>query len=407
MPLSHFENLINGKTVALVGNGPVNENLSEEIDAHDIVIRVNHFYNYDSGNVGKKISAIFATPTPFWAEMGPEERHWDVIQEQKPMVFILKHEQRITKDIINNHYKGCKIYGFSPDYIKNEGIYTTGTCALNVLSQCTNFSCDVYGFSFDKDWKNYITSSALHYSKTYLEEAEKRLEYINIIKSKKIFLAPGEEPELYPVITVRKGSSLKDKNIRVYKGKPLLQHSIEKALNVFGKVTVLADDEEYVKLAKSWGADVPYLDEKVGNDENIVVRLRRWRDRMNINGRIILMQCTSPNISEKSIKEIISASKNKTYRDIIGSVSVFNDVKYSALMFQTEEGHLVQAVKGVPDISVPRQKLRPMYYYNGAITSFFHTQLDNDVLFKYSYFYPLIIDASESLDIDNEEDFKK
>lgn len=408
MPLSTFENIINGKKVALVGNGFVDENLSEEIDSHDIVIRMNHFYNYDSGNVGKKVDVIFTTPTPIWANMPPDIRHWDVIQEQQPTVFVLKHEQRVDNTIINNHYKGCKIYGFSPDYIKGEGIYTTGTCALNVLSQCINFECDIYGFSFDnKKWKEYIATSAQHYAKTYDEEATKRLEYLKKVKEKHIFLPAGTEPGYYPIIPVRKGSSLKDKNIREYNGKPLLQIAIEKAIAAYGHVTVLADCEEYAELAKKWGADVPYIDDKVESGENIVIRLRRWRDKMNINGRIILIQCTSPNISLESFKKVKELSHGKTYRDIIGTAYQFDDVKYSALMYATKDGYLVQAVKGVPDISVPRQELQPLYHYNGGLTSFMTSQLDNDELFKYSYFIPLIINRNEALDIDNERDFKK
>jgi CMP-N-acetylneuraminic acid synthetase len=76
-------------------------------------------------------------------------------------------------------------------------------------------------------------------------------------------------------------------------------------------------------------------------------------------------------------------------------------------MFMNDKGFMEQAVKGVPDISVPRQKLRPLYHYNGAITSFMHSQLDHDELFKYSYFIPLMIDKSEGLDIDNEKDFQR
>lgn len=155
------------------------------------------------------------------------------------------------------------------------------------------------------------------------------------------------------------------------------------------------------------GATVPYIDEKVNDSENVSVRLRRWRDRENITGRIILIQCTSPNISEESLKNIITESRGKTYRDVIGTVSIFNEVKYSALMFKTKAGYLEQAVRGVPDISVPRQLLQPMYYYNGGITSFMNSQLDYDEIFKYTYFYPLMIDINESLDIDNENDFKK
>lgn len=407
MPLSKFESIINGKTIALVGNGFIDENLSEEIDSHDIVIRLNHFYNYDSGNVGKKVDVIFATPTPIWADMPPEERHQDIIHEQQPTVFILKHEQRVNNTIIGEHYKGCKIYGFTPDYIKDEGIYTTGTCALNVLSQCINFKCDVYGFTFEKDWQQYIRASALHYSKTYAEEEAKRIEYLNIIKSRDIFLKDGEEPKIYPVITVRKGSSLKDKNIREYKGKPLLQHAIEKAIKVFGEVTVLSDCEEYADLAKQCGARVPYIDNKIEALENVAIRLRNWRDKEKINGRIILIQCTSPNISVDNLYKISEMSKNKTYRDIIGTVAPFDEVKYSALMYMNKDGYMEQACRNVPDISAPRQLLQPLYHYNGALTSFMHTQLDFDELFKYSYFVPLIIDKSESLDIDKEDDFKK
>ena len=51
---------------------------------------------------------------------------------------------------------------------------------------------------------------------------------------------------ILPLITVRKGSSLKDKNIRLYKGKPLLVNCIEKCLKVFGKVVVLSDSDEYI-----------------------------------------------------------------------------------------------------------------------------------------------------------------
>jgi hypothetical protein len=50
-------------------------NLSKEIDSHDIVIRLNHFYNYDSGLVGKKVDMLFVTPTMAWKKMSPQERH--------------------------------------------------------------------------------------------------------------------------------------------------------------------------------------------------------------------------------------------------------------------------------------------------------------------------------------------
>jgi CMP-N,N'-diacetyllegionaminic acid synthase len=407
MSLGYFENLINGKTVAVVGNSPVDKDYSEEIDAHDIVIRFNHFYNYDSCLVGKKVNVIFATPTGPWAMMSPEERHWDIIQEQKPDVFILKHEKRVDNTIINNHYRGCKIMGFTEDFVEDEGKYTTGTCGLKILTKCYNFSCDVYGFSSDEDWKHYIDTDASHYSKTYIAEAIKREYYIKKLNDKKIFQNDTIKPEVHPVITVRAGSSVKDKNIREYHGKPLLQIAIEKALNVFGKVTVLVDSQKYADLATKWGGTVPYIDKPVSGDENVAIRLRRWRDMCNIEGRIILMSATSPNTSEDTIRKAVEMSEGKSYREVVGTTKVYDEVKHSALMYQLDNGYMVQALKAVPDISVPRQHLLPLYLYNGAVTTFMHTQLDYDKLFTYTFFIPLMIPKEEGLDIDRDEDFTK
>jgi len=41
---------------------------------------------------------------------------------------------------------------------------------------------------------------------------------------------------------------VKDKNIRIYKGKPLLQNCVEKVVSVFGKAVVLSDTEKYSKF---------------------------------------------------------------------------------------------------------------------------------------------------------------
>lgn len=95
--LGKFQQMVQGKRVAIVGNLTPSEDLSEVIDNHDIVIRLNHFYNYDSGFVGKKVDMLFVTPTDRWKKMSAEERHEEVIREQKPLIFAVKHSQRIDK----------------------------------------------------------------------------------------------------------------------------------------------------------------------------------------------------------------------------------------------------------------------------------------------------------------------
>ena len=402
--LGKFQEMIQGKRVAIVGNLTPDRDLSQEIDNHDIVIRINHFYNYDSGLVGKKVDMLFVTPTDKWKKMSSEERHEDVIRNQKPLIFAVKHVQRIDEIIKKKHFCGCKIYKFEQDMIRGSQVFTTGTAALRILTNCENFTCDCYCFSFENQWKEYIETEAKHYGKSINIEEKKRKEWIEILKKKRIF-----DNTINPVITIRKGSSLKDKNIRPYKdGKNLLQICVEKALKVFGRVTVLADDEHYCDLARSYGVIVPYVDEKVEGNEDVTVRLKRWKDRCEINGRIVLLQCTSPNISIESMEKIKEMSKEADYKEVIVSTVEYDDVKHSALLlFDEDKKYMRQAINGSPLISRPRQELKTLYHYNGALTSFAPSQLDKGSIFEDADLKPCMIEKWEGLDIDTIEQFNR
>ena len=64
------------------------------------------------------------------------------------------------------------------------------------------------------------------------------------------------------IIPARSGSKgLKDKNIKPLMGKPLLAYSIEAAMqsNMFDTVMVSTDSETYAKIARKYGAEVPFL----------------------------------------------------------------------------------------------------------------------------------------------------
>ena len=180
-----FKEMVKGKSVAIVGNLTPKEDLSEVIDSHDIVIRINHFYNYDSGKVGKKLDMLFVTPTDRWKNMSPEQRHEDVIREQKPLIFAVKHWQRIDRRIVDNHFCGCKIYKFEQDMLHNSQIYTTGTASLRILLNCEDFTCDCYCFSVDDDWQNYLDSDAKHYKKRMDKEEQLRKEWIEELSRKR------------------------------------------------------------------------------------------------------------------------------------------------------------------------------------------------------------------------------
>ena len=64
------------------------------------------------------------------------------------------------------------------------------------------------------------------------------------------------------IIPARGGSKgLPGKNIRILNGKPLIQHTIEAALQAscIDRVIVTTDDEKIAEVAKKTGAEVPFI----------------------------------------------------------------------------------------------------------------------------------------------------
>ena len=72
------------------------------------------------------------------------------------------------------------------------------------------------------------------------------------------------------IIPARGGSKrIPRKNIKYFHGKPLIAYSIQTALesNIFEKVIVSTDDEEIAKIAKEYGAEVPFIRPKELSDD--------------------------------------------------------------------------------------------------------------------------------------------
>ena len=68
--------------------------------------------------------------------------------------------------------------------------------------------------------------------------------------------------EVLALIPARSGSkSVKDKNIRLIGGKPMLSYSIEHGLQAqsVNRVLVSTDSEKYAGIARQYGAEVPFL----------------------------------------------------------------------------------------------------------------------------------------------------
>lgn len=103
----------------------------------------------------------------------------------------------------------------------------------------------------------------------------------------------------FAFIPARSGSKgLKDKNIKLLAGKPLIAYTIEAAIESgkFNKVIVSTDAKRYGEIAKRYGADVVYRDASLSDDsastfmvvEDLLAKLNTQMDYF------MLLQPTSP-----------------------------------------------------------------------------------------------------------------
>jgi len=83
--------------------------------------------------------------------------------------------------------------------------------------------------------------------------------------------------EILCIIPARSGSKgIKHKNIKIFKGKPLLAWSIEQAIQSSYKMRIIVstDSKEYKDISLEYGAEVPFLRPKeISQDESIDIEL--------------------------------------------------------------------------------------------------------------------------------------
>lgn len=212
------------------------------------------------------------------------------------------------------------------------------------------------------------------------------------------------------VITARSGSKgLKDKNIKLLNGKPLMAYSIEaaKMSGCFDCIHVSTDSEEYARIAKEYGAEVPFLrDENLASDTADcwdVVRsvLHKYERRGKYFERVMLLQPTSPLRDAEDIQNAFSLMREKKSEAIIGVCEMEHTPLWSNVLPKDKNMQGFQK----PEYEVPRQQLPVHYRINGAIYL-----VNTDFLMKYGNLYDkdsyaYIMPKNRSVDIDNIMDF--
>ena len=224
------------------------------------------------------------------------------------------------------------------------------------------------------------------------------------------------------LIPARSGSKgLKDKNIRDFKGKPLIAHSIHQAKECdfveSMRIIVTTDSKKYAEVAKKYGAEVPFIrpadiSQDMSTDLEFMKHAVHWlKENENYEADIILqLRPTQPLRKVEDINKTLSIFiENYANFDSLRTVIEFEKSPYK--MYRINNNVLEPLFTSVDDITNEpynqcRQKLPTTYLHNGYIDILKTSILQEDKI-SGSKIFPYIMNKKDSIDIDTEEDWIK
>lgn len=217
--------------------------------------------------------------------------------------------------------------------------------------------------------------------------------------------------KIVAIIPARGGSKgIPLKNIKKLLGKPLIEYTINAALNSkkINKVIVSTDNEKIARISRSLGAEVPFLrPKKTSTDSSnsidvIKHALKKLEKSKFIPDIIVILQPTSPFRTSQMIDKSIDLLRKSKSTSII-SVAKIKKHPYSSFWYYDK--YLKPFKKDFLKF-YQRQLFPELFYPTGAIYTFWTSTVT-----KYNSLYgprikPMIISNEIiNLDIDSNFDF--
>jgi CMP-N,N'-diacetyllegionaminic acid synthase len=214
------------------------------------------------------------------------------------------------------------------------------------------------------------------------------------------------------IIPARAGSKgVAGKNIRNLGGQPLIAWTIRAALDskLFSKVIVSTDSEEYARISRSLGAEVPFLrpddlSSDTATSMSVVFHALDFFSKKNVSVEsIALLQVTSP---LRTSDDLIAASQVfKLHPGCVSVVSV-SECEHSPLFSNVLPDDRSMESFIPPELVKKRRQDLPTYYrINGAIYWGTPDHLRRMGSFLGKGSFASIMPTSRSIDIDSELDF--
>ena len=213
------------------------------------------------------------------------------------------------------------------------------------------------------------------------------------------------------IIPARSGSKgLKDKNIKLLNGKPLMAYTIEAALSSeqFDEVMVSTDSEKYAEIAKSFGAKVPFLrsaetsTDKASSWDTVAEVLCRYAENSRTFDSLCLLQPTSPFRTAEDINNAYELYNSKANFAVISVCEAEHSPLWCGRL--PESGEFLNFIN--QEAMKQRQAGGKFYRLNGAIYIVNCEKFKTDRYFYQSGSFAYIMPQERSIDIDTNIDFK-
>lgn len=213
------------------------------------------------------------------------------------------------------------------------------------------------------------------------------------------------------VIPARSGSKgLKDKNIRLLGGKPLLAYTIEAAQQSgeFDCIHVSTDSEDYAQIAREYGADVPFLrdaalaTDTAGTWDTVRAVTELYKELGQEFETVTLLQPTSPLRDAEDIRRAFAIFRKKNADSVISVCPT--DHPLNICNYLGSDG----CMDGFVDLTKTgrRQDAAVSYRLNGAIYIQTMELLAGGWNLYGARSYACIMSREHSVDIDTEMDLQ-
>jgi len=201
------------------------------------------------------------------------------------------------------------------------------------------------------------------------------------------------------------------KNTRLLNGKPLIAHTIENALNsdIFSSIIVSTEDDEIAKIAKKYGADVPFMRPKklstdsIGMDDVIIHGVKELFSLGYEFDILVNRDCTVPFIRNVDIAGSIKLLKITKCDGVFGVYKQHHNPYFN--MMEVDSHGFLRFSKSLGKKIRSRQDAPAVYQLNGLFTIYVAK------LLKYGKLYvpkilPYEIPPETGLMIDTEFEFQ-